>query len=54
MLIIIAMINRNINQGIDILPERSRNINMVTSANGIIHKARVSFTIVAVCKAIAP
>ena len=47
-------INSNMNQGMEILLVLSRNKNIVTIARGIIHKARVSFMSVAVCRAISP
>lgn len=53
-LIIMANINRNINHGIEILLDLSRNNNIVINDNGIIHSARVSFIKVAVCNASEP
>ena len=52
--ITMAIINRKINQGIDMRFDLSRNISIVIRASGIIQRARVSFINVAVCKAIGP
>ena len=53
-LIIIAIINKRINQGIDILPDFLLKINIVMNANGIIQSALVSFINVAVSNATDP
>ena len=44
----------NMNHGIDTLPEPSRNINIVATASGIIHSARVSLISVAPWSACSP
>lgn len=53
-LITIARIKRNINQGMDILLVLSRKMNIVTNASGIIHNARVSLIRVANFSASGP
>ena len=54
MFIIIAIMKRKINQGIEILLDLSLKNIIVISARGIIHNARVNFINVAVCNAVAP
>lgn len=48
-----ANTKKRINQGIDTLFDFSLKIKVVTNANGIIQRARVSFTIVATSRAFA-
>ena len=49
-----ANTKKRINQGIDTLFDFSLKIKVVTNANGIIQRARVSFTIVATSRAFCP
>ena len=53
-LAIIAKIKKKINQGILILAPFWLKINMVAIVTGMIHNARVSFTIVAISSAFSP
>ncbi len=53
-LTIMASTKIKINHGMEIFPVRSRNINIVTKASGIIHSARVSLMRVAVWRATSP
>ena len=50
----IASTKRKMNQGMETLPEPSRNTNIVANARGIIHRARVSLMSVAICRASSP
>ncbi len=49
-----ATMNQPMNQGIRILTPFCRKTTIEKSDNGMIHKARVSFTVVATCKASCP